>query len=187
MARIPGRTIDGAPPAVRPLLEEMLQFSPNGQLLNMHAQMARAPAVLEGYVALRKAAGRKATLDAAMRSAIMLTAASAAGSPYAVALLSTLALRSGWRPDQVQSLLEGKDPGDEKTNALIGVAREAAANRGRVTEPAWARAAGLGWSSEQLAEAFASLGLAVFTAYFLNYAETELDIPAPPVAGGART
>ena len=30
----------------------------------------------------------------------------------------------------------------------------------------------------QLAEAFASLGLAVFTAYFLNYAATELDLPA---------
>lgn len=31
---------------------------------------------------------------------------------------------------------------------------------------------------EQLAEAFASLGLAVCTAYFLNYAATELDLPA---------
>ena len=35
-----------------------------------------------------------------------------------------------------------------------------------------------GWTDEQLAEAFASLGLAVFTAYFLNYAATELDLPA---------
>lgn len=41
--------------------------------------------------------------------------------------------------------------------------------------PCWAASAG--WTSEQLAEAFASLGLAVFTAYFLNYAATELDIP----------
>jgi hypothetical protein len=39
------------------------------------------------------------------------------------------------------------------------------------------RATGSGWSSEQLAEAFAYLGLTVFTAYFLNYAATELDIP----------
>ena len=31
---------------------------------------------------------------------------------------------------------------------------------------------------EQLAEAFASPGLAAFTAYFLNYAATELDLPA---------
>ena len=36
---------------------------------------------------------------------------------------------------------------------------------------------GHGWSDEQLAEAFAYLGLAVYTSYFLNYAATDLDIP----------
>ena len=42
---------------------------------------------------------------------------------------------------------------------------------------------GSGWSDEQLAETFAYLGLTVFTAYFLNYAATELDLPpAAPVA-----
>jgi len=32
-------------------------------------------------------------------------------------------------------------------------------------------------SRELLAEAFAYLGLTVFTSYFLNYAKTELDVP----------
>ena len=72
----------------------------------------------------------------------------------------------------------GKDLGEERTDALIGVVRAAAANSGHVSDPAWARAVGRGWSDEQLAEAFAYLGLAVFTSYFLNYADTELDIPA---------
>jgi hypothetical protein len=44
--------------------------------------------------------------------------------------------------------------------------------------------AGSGWSSEQLAEAFAYLGLTVFTSYFLNYAETDLDIPASAPGSG---
>jgi hypothetical protein len=45
-----------------------------------------------------------------------------------------------------------------------------------------------GWSDEQLAEAFAYLGLTVFTSYFLNYAGTELDIPAgAPRSGPADT
>ena len=47
----------------------------------------------------------------------------------------------------------------------------------------WAAASG--WNDEQLAEAFAYLGLTVFTSYFLNYAATELDIPADP-SGAAR-
>ena len=41
-----------------------------------------------------------------------------------------------------------------------------------------------GWSGEQLAEAFAFLALTVFTAYFLNYAQTPMDLPAGPAATG---
>jgi hypothetical protein len=84
----------------------------------------------------------------------------------------------------VEALLAGKDLGEEKTDALIGVVREAAANSGHVSDLAWARAAGSGWSDEQLAEAFAYLGLTVFTSYFLNYAGTELDIPAGAPGSG---
>ena len=47
MTRIPTHTVEDAPAAASPLLAEMIQFSPSGQLLNMHAQMAHAPAVLD--------------------------------------------------------------------------------------------------------------------------------------------
>ena len=182
MTRIPSHTITDAPAASRPLLEDMLQFSPTGQLLNLHAQMAHAPAVLEAYVSIRRAAGRHGTLDQPVRTALMLAAAAADDSKYAQAVISMLALRSGWRQDQVDALLAGKDLGEEKTDTLVGVVREAAANSGRVSDATWARAAGSGWTGEELAEAFAYLGLAVFTSYFLNYAATELDIPASPPA-----
>ena len=113
-----------------------------------------------------------------MRSALMLAAAVHDRSEYALAIISMLALRSGWQPDQVEALRTGQDLGEEPADALIGVVREAAANSGHVSDRAWARAAASGWSSEQLTEAFAYLGLTVFTSYFLNYAETALDIPA---------
>ena len=106
----------------------------------------------------------------------MLATAVAGDSEYARAVIVTLARRSGWPPAQVDALLAGKDLGEEKTDALVSVVREAAANSGHVSDATWARAAGLGWGDEQLAEAFAYLGLAVFTAYFLNYAATELDL-----------
>jgi alkylhydroperoxidase family enzyme len=184
MTRIPSHTIEDAPDASRPLLEDMLQFSPTGRLLNMHAQMAHAPAVLEAYVSIRRATARHGTLDQPIRTALMLATAVADGSQYALAIISMLALRSGWHPEQVDALLAGKDLGEEKTDALVGVAREAAANSGRVSDATWARAAASGWDNEQLAEAFAYLGLTVFTSYFLNYAATELDIP-PAVPGSS--
>jgi alkylhydroperoxidase family enzyme len=184
MIRIPSHTIEDAPQASRPLLEDMLQFSPTGRLLNMHAQMAHAPAVLEAYVSIRRATARHGTLDQPVRTALMLVTAVADGNQYALAIISMLALRSGWHPEQVEALLAGKDLGEEKTDALVSVAREAAASSGRVSDATWARAAASGWNDEQLAEAFAYLGLTVFTSYFLNYAATELDVP-PAVPGSA--
>ncbi len=178
MTRIPSHSIEDAPAAARSLLAEMIQFSPTGRPLNLHAQMAHAPAVLEAYVSIRKATARHGTLEAPIRSALMLAAAVHDRSEYALAIISMLALRSGWQPDQVEALRTGQDLGEEPADALIGVVREAAANSGHVSDHAWARAAASGWSSEQLTEAFAYLGLTVFTSYFLNYAETALDIPA---------
>jgi hypothetical protein len=89
-----------------------------------------------------------------------------------------LAPRSGWHRDQVEALRTGQDLGEEPADALIGVVREATADSGHVSDLAWARATASDWSSKQLAEAFAYLGLTVFTSYFLNYAGTALDIPA---------
>jgi hypothetical protein len=183
MTRIPNHTLEDAPQASRPLLEDMVQFSPTGRLLNMHAQMAHAPAVLDAYVSIRRATARHGTLDARVRTALMLATAAADDSEYALAIISMLALRSGWQPDQVDALISGKDLGEAKTDELVSVVREAAANSGRVGNGTWAKATGSGWSDEQLAEAFAYLGLTVFTSYFLNYAATELDIP--PAAAGA--
>jgi hypothetical protein len=178
MTRIPSHSIADAPEASRSLLAEMVQFSPTGRLLNLHAQMAHAPAVLEAYVSIRRATARHGTLEAPIRSALMLAAAVHDGSEYALAIISMLALRSGWHREHVNALAAGKDLGEEKTDALISVVREAAANSGHVSDQVWTRATSNGWSGEQLAEAFAYLGLTVFTSYFLNYAETELDIPA---------
>ncbi len=90
-----------------------------------------------------------------------MAAATASESRYAQAILSTLAVRSGWRPDQVAALLADKDLGEPKADTLIAVIREAAANRGRVADHTWASAVRAGWTDQHLAEAFGYLGLAV--------------------------
>src|SRR5438105_10772380 len=106
--------------------------------------MAHAPAVLEAYVSIRRATGQHGTLDQPVRTALMLASAVADDSRYALAIISMLALRSGWRQDQVDALLAGQDLGEEKTDTLIGGVREAAANFGRVSEANLSRAADRG-------------------------------------------
>src|SRR5262249_56125772 len=106
MTRIPSHPVEDAPEASRALLQEMRQFSPTGRPLNLHAQMAHSPAVLEAYVSLRRSTARLGTLDQALRAALMLASAAAAQNRYAVAVLSALALRSGSPHDHVPAPLD---------------------------------------------------------------------------------
>ena len=86
-----------------------------------------------------------------------------------------------WKDEQIAALRVGTATGDDKVDALAGLVREATANSGKVSDTNWGSAVDAGWNDEQLTEAFAYLGLTVFTAYFLNYAQTDLDVPAAAV------
>ena len=183
MSRIPGHTIDDAPEASRPFLKEMISFSPTGQPLNLHAQMAHSPAVLDAYSSLRGAAAAHGTLEHRLRAALMLAAAVPSSSEYAITITSRLALTAGWGEDQVRSIRTGQPIGDDKVDALVAMLREAAQGCGRVSDASWTRASCAGWTDQQLAESFLYLGLALFTSYFLNYAETDNDLPVRIPAG----
>ena len=186
MTRIPSHTIEDAPQASRPFLENVIQFSPTGRLLNLHAQMAHSPAVLAGYVGIRQANDAHGTLEFPARAALMLATAGATHSEYAEAITATLAERAGWSEGEILALRDGQSVGDDKIDSVLAVVREAATRAGRVSDMTWEQAAACGWGSEQLAEAFAYLGLTVFTGYFLNYARTPLDLPTPAPAPAAR-
>jgi len=182
MSRIPTHTLDGAPPESRVLLDSIVAASPTGRPLNFQAQMGHAPAVLASYVGLRRAGEEFGVLDGKHRAAIMLTAAAALGNRYTQAVASMLALRSGWNESQVRALVAGAGTGNDRLDPLLNVVREAATDGGRVKDDTWHAALACGWTSGQLAEAFAPLALIVYTTWFINYADTEPDLPATPAA-----
>jgi hypothetical protein len=178
MARIPSRTVEDAPDAARPLLEAILHTSPTGKTLNFQGQMAHSPVVLVSYVGMRRATDVHGTLEPRHRSAIMLTAAAAIQSEYTQAIMSILALRVGWTKAEVASLRSAGSSGDGRLDALLAVAGEAAADNGNVGDGTWRAALSKGWSDDQLTEVFAYVGLVAYTACFINYARTDLDVPA---------
>ena len=182
MSRIPTHTVDDAPQACRRMLENVIQFSPTGRPLNLHGQMAHSPAVLVAYTSLRAATAEHGTVGPQLSAALMLAASGAVGNGYAVEITGRLAHLAGWTDEQITALRAGSATGDDKVDALTGLVREAAANSGKVRDTTWSGAVDAGWNDEQLTEAFAYLGLTVFTAYFLNYAQTDLDVPAAPAA-----
>jgi alkylhydroperoxidase family enzyme len=181
MSRIPTHTVDDAPQASRALLANVIQFSPTGRPLNLHGQMAHSPAVLVAYTSLRAATAQHGTLGPRLSAALMLAAGGAVGNDYVVAITSRLARLAGWTDDEVGALGAGTAIGDDNVDAIAGLVREAATNSGKVSDATWSKAVDAGWDDEQLTEAFAYLGLTVFTAFFLNYAQTDLDVPVAAI------
>jgi hypothetical protein len=176
MSRIPTHTVEGAPNASRPLLQKIAQSSPTGRPLNLHAQMAHSPAVLAAYTSLRAVTAEHGTLDSKVSWALNLATAAAVGNDYMMGIASRFAGMSGWTEAQIVALRTSTTTGDARIDALTLVVREAAANSGNVTDATWKAAQQASWSDEHLTEAFAFLGLTMFTGYFLNYAQTDTDI-----------
>jgi hypothetical protein len=175
MSRLPHHTVDDAPSVSRDLLSEMAAVSPTGRPLNLHAELAAAPAVLHAYVALRRAPEQHGGLEPRIRIGLMLTAAAAIGNAYTVAIVSMLARRVGWDEADVDAIRAGADVGDERFDTLARVVRKAGVGAGRVDDATWRAALDAGWEPRELAEAFSPLALVLFTACFANYADTELD------------
>ena len=175
MSRFPNHSVDDAPEASRPLLQKIAQSSPTGRPLNLHAQMAHSPAVLAAYTSLRAVTAEHGTLDPKVSWALNLATAATVGNDYMIGIASRFAGMNGWSETQIAALRTGATTGDTKIDALIRVVKEATANSGNVTDATWKAAQKSGWSDDQLAEAFAYLGLTMFTGYFLNYAQTDPD------------
>jgi hypothetical protein len=176
MSRTPTHTVEGAPNASRPLLQKIAQSSPTGRPLNLHAQMAHSPAVLAAYTSLRAVTAEHGTLDSKVSWALNLATAAAVGNDYMMGIASRFAGMNGWTETQIVALRTGTTTGDARIDSLTLVVREAAANSGNVTDATWKAAQQASWSDEHLTEAFAFLGLTMFTGYFLNYAQTDTDI-----------
>jgi lactoylglutathione lyase len=175
MSRIPTHTLESAPAATRQVLEALAQRSPNaGQPLNMHAQMAHAPAVLLGYMGLRRTLEDHGTLDRQVRTAILLTVASADECAYTVAVNTMLVKQTGWTTEQAAALRKGEAV-EPKLDALLGVVRQSTLGRGHVDEPTWHVARAAGWTEAELAEAFGFVGLTQYVDSFINFAQTEPD------------
>ena len=181
-SRIPGNAdgVDSDDVATRQLLDHARGMS-GGRLLNMHWQMATAPAVLAGYLGLRDAIFAHATVDRRTRSAVAIAASGATQGRYTLAVNSNLALRESWAEPEIWAIAQGDSCGDARLDALLEVARCAATGDGSVPAETWRAALAADWDVEQLAEVFAYVGLVTYCERFVHYADTQFDVvPARP-------
>ncbi len=178
MARIPVHSVHTAPEHSR---DELKQLEATfGKVLNIHGAMATSPVVLQSYVALQQVIGDYGTFDGATREAIALAVANVDECSYCQAAHTAGAKAAGLSEEQTVKIRRGEVDFDAKLDALLGLVREAAANKGNVEDATWQQGLDAGWTEEDLTEASIHITLNLFTNYFNHMVETDLDLPAAP-------
>lgn len=146
-----------------------------GLVPNMTRAMANSPAVLDGYLGFSGALG-KGALSAKTREQIALVVAQANQCGYCLAAHCTIGKMVGLTPDQIRDSRRGTAV-DAKSETLIQLARDLVENRGRVSNEQVQGLRDAGYNDGEIAEVVANVALNVFTNYFNNVAETDIDFP----------
>lgn len=146
-----------------------------GMIPNMTQVMAIAPSVLDGYLSLSGALS-KGSLPPKTREHISLAVGEANSCNYCVSAHSAIGKSVGLTAEQILDSRRGTAV-DPKADAAIQFARQVLETRGQVSNADLSAARAAGLDDPALAEIVANVALNVFSNYFNNVAETEIDFP----------
>lgn len=146
-----------------------------GLVPNMTRAMAGGPAALEGYLQLSGSLSH-GRLSPKIREQLALAISEVNGCEYCLAAHSAVGKMVGLTSDQIRDSRLGSAI-DPKVDALLRFARRVVDARGRVTNDDLAEVRAAGFDDGAIAEVVAHVALNVFTNYFNNVAETDLDFP----------
>jgi alkylhydroperoxidase family enzyme len=166
-------TTESAPPASKPILEGIA--SELGFVPNLAATIAASPTLLSGFDGLRRAVG-SGELDATSREVAGVAVGVAVDNHYGVAFHSTILGKLGMEEAQIERMRDDLPPTDDKLAAAYELARQIAANRGKVDDQAIARAQQAGYSESDILEIVAECTFASLVGVIDNLAgRVELD------------
>jgi uncharacterized peroxidase-related enzyme len=146
-----------------------------GLIPNMARAMANSPAVLDGYLQLSGALS-KGFLPAKTREQIALAVAQANGCDYCLAAHTAIGKMVGLTAEQIRDSRLGTAV-DAKTEALLRFARKIVETRGQLSGVDVQDVRDEGFDDGAIAEVVANVALNLFTNYFNDIAETDIDFP----------
>lgn len=158
-----------------------------GRVPNLLRALANSPAALRGYLDFSGAISAGEGLTAEQREIVALAVGEANGCEYCLAAHSTIGKMVGLSPEGIEAARRS-DGVDDESRAVARFAYAVLESRGRVSDSdldAFHRA---GFGDDAVAEIVAHVALNVYTNFFNNLAETDVDFPAAaPLASSQRT
>lgn len=173
MSRVTVQTLESAPEAAQPFLQNALKA--NGYIPNLLGVLANAPAALETYLTVSALNG-KAELSLAEREVVQLISATTHGCDFCVAGHTAVGLNKARLPQEVvEALRAGDELPQEKLEALAAFAREVIATRGNVSDATYAAFQAAGYTQGNALEVILGVSLATLCNFTNVFARTPLN------------
>jgi alkylhydroperoxidase family enzyme len=162
MSSYPVHTIESAPTQSKPVLQQLQQAF--GLIPNIAAAMAASPVLINGFIGLFERVHASSLTEPQIQT-LLLTNAVTNASEWAVAFHTTLALKQGVHPADVDAIRHGGPPNDVGLASLSTLARTLIEKRGHLAESDQRRFFEVGFSPEQILEVIAVVAASTITNY----------------------
>lgn len=173
MARLQVVQTESAPEKAKKLLEAVqakLSMTPN-----MMRVMANSPAVLEAYLSFSGGLA-SGSLSPKLREQIALEVGEQNTCQYCVSAHTAIGKMTGLSESEIEAARGGSST-SAKTTAALTFARQIVNKKGRATQADVDAVRGAGFSDGDIAEIIANVALNIFTNYFNNTTDVEVDFP----------
>jgi alkylhydroperoxidase family enzyme len=174
MTTFPVNTIESAPEGSKPALRQLR--SAFGMIPNLIGAMSTSPVLIDSLVGLFGKVHGSSFTEAQVQI-VLLTDAVTNASDWAVAFHTTLALKEGIDPADVQAIRKGGLPKDSKFAALSALAKAMIEKRGHLTDQDVERFLAAGFGKDHLLEVIAAVAASAITNYTGNITKPALDAP----------
>jgi uncharacterized peroxidase-related enzyme len=146
-----------------------------GMVPNVMRTMGNSPAVLAAYLGFSSAMGTS-SLGNKLSEVISLAVANQNGCDYCNSAHTFISGKMGISPDAIEAARLGQSE-EPKTAAALAFANAILLSRGKVSDAEIEAVRNAGFTEQAIAEIVAAVALSVFTNYFNNVANTEIDFP----------
>lgn len=148
-----------------------------GRVPNLLRALANSPAALRGYLDFSGAISGGNGLNAKQREIVALAIGEANGCEYCLAAHSAIGKMVGLNAAEIESARRN-DGVDDANRAVARFANSVMESRGRVTQTELEAFRDAGFGDDAVTEIVAHVALNVYTNFFNNLVETEVDFPA---------
>jgi len=170
----PVRTLESAPERSKPAMQQLQ--SAFGMIPNLIGATATSPVLINSLVGLFGNVHGGSFTEAQVQT-VLLTDAVTNGSAWAVAFHTTLALKEGIDPADVQAIREGRLPKDGKFAALSGLAKAMIEKRGHLDDQDVDRFLAAGFGKDHALEVIAAVAASTITNYTGSITKPPLEAP----------